>query len=618
MLYPAGPIAWSFLLRLEPTAGRQLLQLSARLHAEVDRNPSLTTRELVCNLAFASWLTIAIVAVLCLVLGARSVALTIVRLRWLDRAAADADADEELETVSPSPTPSTLGIASPASDTANMRAPWLAATGRSRTDESAEAARALLSKVAGGPKRAQLHRMQSRSRLSRRDIADRAGAAAARDLEGGCGDAEACGLGTALSDAVGSPVDGTGAAALAGARHVAPQPPPAPQPSPASPAFGLVSPFAALAFTLRARADAPPVAPALPATSPPGAAAVPHAHVADGAAERARTQRSSAMLAPRAALPAAARDASAAEWRHLGFLSRLFTLLSAHTLVLVFGSGCLLAAATLHLRAQLRIDPSIDLIDRGWPSLATALGIASLWLSLTRYFEWVPALYTFTHTLRRAARNSLTLMAAVLPVFFAYALAGTVLFSDSTGNFSGFSTSCVTLWAMCVGDEVNENFRQVYAARPIIGRLYIYSFTAFFYLICANIFVFLIEAAHYAALRDILAASGSPWAQRLLNRSGLRDAFADDGGAATLLSTTVPHGELEHHRMLDHPSCGGALRGVDDFRAPPRADNAADAIARVERVVLSQQRMLLELLQAQRAPAAPAEPAGRGACLTRT
>lgn len=99
----------------------------------------------------------------------------------------------------------------------------------------------------------------------------------------------------------------------------------------------------------------------------------------------------------------------------------------------------------------------------------------------------------------------------------------------------------------------------------------------------------MIEAAHYAALRDILAASGSPWAHRLLTRAGM-DGAADDAP----ISSTAPHGELEHHRLAEQ---AGSLA---DFRAPPRSENAAEAIARIELVVLAQQRMLVELLQAQR------------------
>ncbi|KAJ1617762.1 hypothetical protein T492DRAFT_477949 [Pavlovales sp. CCMP2436] len=186
-------------------------------------------------------------------------------------------------------------------------------------------------------------------------------------------------------------------------------------------------------------------------------------------------------------------------------------------------------------------------------------------------------------------------MTAVLPIFLAYALAGTVLFSDATGNFSGFSTSCVTLWAMCLGDEVNEDFRQVYAARPVVGRLYTYSFTAIFYFTCANIFVFLIEAAHYAALRDILAASGSPWASRLLNRAGGQGDDAGDG-----LASTVPHAELTHHRMIQQFLARPAGPALDDFRPPQPAESVTEALARVEMIVLCQQRMLIELLQAQR------------------
>jgi hypothetical protein len=149
-----------------------------------------------------------------------------------------------------------------------------------------------------------------------------------------------------------------------------------------------------------------------------------------------------------------------------------------------------------------------------------------------------------------------------------------------------------------------ENFRQVYAARPIVGRVYTYSFTAIFYFTCANIFVFLIEAAHYAALRDIFSASGSSWAQRLLNRRGGKEDEAR--GAEGGFGTTAPHAELPHHRLFQQTISAGtggrsaAARGLaDDFAPPLPATSSVETLARMEAMILRQQRMLDELLQAQ-------------------
>lgn len=387
MLYPPGPIAWSFRLTLTPSPGRQLLELRTRLRVEVVGQATLGWREKVLHLAFGSWALIALLSVTCIVLVARSVLLTVSRLRLLIEAAAQPaahEADEERGgSLASSPTaPFASPLCSPLSPPASM----LATAGRARTSidmsSDADAARALLSKVTAQP----LQRMYSRSRSCARI------------------DPRECELSVAAPDGAGS----TGSLVASTTALRSPLAPPC----------------------ARGAAPAPILASQLPASS--------SYHLADAVANAS-----------------VAHAEAGAAWRSRSWLQRLFTLLSVHTLLLGGGACCLLAASVWHLRGQLRWTDEIDIVHIGWPSNASAIGIGCVWVSLTRYFEWAPALYTFTHTLRRAAKNSVLLMAAVAPVFLAYALAGTILFSDSMGNFSGFSTSCVTLWAMCLGDEVN-------------------------------------------------------------------------------------------------------------------------------------------------------------------
>jgi hypothetical protein len=503
LLYPPGPLAWSYRLALVPSSGRQLLELRTELRVELVVREDAARRGLGAWLrtpAFAAWLAIGLLALALLCLALRSIALAVQRLRLLDEAVVAVQARKRAAGTHPA------RAAALAASPASAASPRLAA---------------LLPRVACSP----LQRMSSATMRT--------------------------------------------AATAAGGSHAQPWPlPPSPLPPPT---------LIAVAFG-RAAAEAAAAAAEAEAAAAEAAAL---AGFGSGSADDGDDGGAGA--------PGGDEALAAAKWASRVWCSRLFRLLSVHHVLLALGSAALAAAAAERLRAQLHAVASLAIAERGWHSAAVAVGLGACWVAITRYYEWAPQLYLFTHTLRRAARSTATLMTAVAPVFVAYAASGTALFSDATAAFAGFSTSCVTLWAMCAGDEVNETFRQVYAARPFVGRLYAYSFTAVFYFTCANIFVFLIEAAHHAALRDIYDASGHEAIRRLLDRDD--DSGAEGSGAAP--APPPAHATAGGYRPPTPTSIAQPTTGRDGADGAQPLATPSDRLERIE-------GLLAELLRAQR------------------
>jgi len=127
-------------------------------------------------------------------------------------------------------------------------------------------------------------------------------------------------------------------------------------------------------------------------------------------------------------------------------------------------------------------------------SVANVMGACGLflqWASSTRFIEDRQHFQVMVATLEAAAGNALRLLATSAPLFVGFTLAGTLLFSEYTQNFSSFGTSAVTLYAVTFGDEVNETFRQIYPTYPILSRVYLFSFSFVFYFIVVNLFIFM-------------------------------------------------------------------------------------------------------------------------------
>ena len=287
-------------------------------------------------------------------------------------------------------------------------------------------------------------------------------------------------------------------------------------------------------------------------------------------------------------------------WIKKPFHIRLASLLSFFVCVDVIGNLCLLGYAWMTIVGVWEADVTVfnpRSADRG----LSAFGSLCVWFGLIRYFGHSRRLQLVTTTLTTVASPIAWTLVSVLPIFIGYALAGIQLFGDYAPGFASFSIACSTLWALMAGDEVNNTFRQVSPFYPAIGRLYVYTFMAIFYLAIANIFIVLIESAYMISLSTHYKTRGEGTSKTRWSELGVEFArYARklvqlyEGAAAVANGPPSRPGSAASERPSATGDGGGRSSPI-----PTEEEALGRRLASLEESMKRQGEMLQRLLAAQ-------------------
>ncbi|KAF0700191.1 Aste57867_9275 [Aphanomyces stellatus] len=128
-----------------------------------------------------------------------------------------------------------------------------------------------------------------------------------------------------------------------------------------------------------------------------------------------------------------------------------------------------------------------------------AIGPLFLWATFLGYLEHNPRFYSLVLTLRASISKVVGFLAGVSPVFFGYALFGSIVFGTRVDKFGGVQQSCVTLFALLNGDVILETFGALKRDFPILGACYLYTFVALFIYVVLNLFIAIVEESFFAS-----------------------------------------------------------------------------------------------------------------------
>jgi hypothetical protein len=118
----------------------------------------------------------------------------------------------------------------------------------------------------------------------------------------------------------------------------------------------------------------------------------------------------------------------------------------------------------------------------------TMLLCASLFASYLRFF---PSLYIIMICSSQATWHILNFFVAVMPIFVAYALFGTVVFGPYAPQFSDFTKSCTCLFSAAFGDSLLQMFQVTSATNSLLlygaSRVFTFTFIAMFFYAVLNV-----------------------------------------------------------------------------------------------------------------------------------
>ncbi|EEY60015.1 mucolipin-like protein [Phytophthora infestans T30-4] len=163
--------------------------------------------------------------------------------------------------------------------------------------------------------------------------------------------------------------------------------------------------------------------------------------------------------------------------------------------VIVFTSLALLLASTmwslLFLEAHMPI--------RFWHRLLHATALLLLWSSLVGYLEHNQHIYSIVLTLNWGTPRVLQFLLGVSPIFFGYALFGTIYFGNKIEEFGTLSASMITLFSLMNGDIIMDTFDAMELHQfTVSGKVFLYSFISLFMYVVLNIFIAIVEEAFFA------------------------------------------------------------------------------------------------------------------------
>ncbi|ETN08431.1 hypothetical protein, variant 1 [Phytophthora nicotianae P10297] len=163
--------------------------------------------------------------------------------------------------------------------------------------------------------------------------------------------------------------------------------------------------------------------------------------------------------------------------------------------LIVFTSLLLLLASTmwslLFLEAHMPI--------RFWHRLLHATALLLLWSSLVGYLEHNQHIYSIVLTLKWGTPRVLQFLLGVFPIFFGYALFGTIYFGNKIEEFGTLSASMISLFSLMNGDIIMDTFDAMELHQfTVSGKVFLYSFISLFMYVVLNIFIAIVEEAFFA------------------------------------------------------------------------------------------------------------------------
>ncbi|EQC37168.1 hypothetical protein SDRG_05394 [Saprolegnia diclina VS20] len=158
-----------------------------------------------------------------------------------------------------------------------------------------------------------------------------------------------------------------------------------------------------------------------------------------------------------------------------------------------------LAIVLVGLNSVWNISKAVAYVPVSEPHRAVqALGPLLLCATCVGYLEHNPHFYSIVLTLRWGIPKVLYFLTGVSPIFFGYAVFGSIVFGDRVDGFGGLAQSCITLFSIMNGDIILDSFDALKLDFPILGAAYLYSFIALFIYIVLNIFIAIVEESYFA------------------------------------------------------------------------------------------------------------------------
>lgn len=134
-----------------------------------------------------------------------------------------------------------------------------------------------------------------------------------------------------------------------------------------------------------------------------------------------------------------------------------------------------------------------------WHRWLHATALLLLWSSLVGYLQHNKHIFSIVLTLQWGTPRVLQFLLGVFPIFFGYALFGTIYFGNKVEEFGSLSSSMITLFSLMNGDVIMDTFDALelhlfFAS----GKVYMYSFISLFIYVVLNIFIAIVEEAFFA------------------------------------------------------------------------------------------------------------------------
>lgn len=262
-------------------------------------------------------------------------------------------------------------------------------------------------------------------------------------------------------------------------------------------------------------------------------------------------------------------EAPVSSWDDLSFSDKL-RLVNWWFAIATAANACLIIACTMNLVLTASHDATSELHN-----LILGVGIFLMYLSLLRYLGHNRNYYALVLTLRRSVPRVGRFLVGVTPVFMAYALFATVVFSDLP-RFGDLQQSVVTLFAVLNGDVIRETFMALIPENPVVGQLFLYSFICLFIYVVLNVLIAILEEAFfYTAQRSMELLQEKENIARTLRREGVLDGVEND----PVLPPPSSRASRPSHSGLEMPD----VELVDDTDATAESLAAARQRRRKER-----------------------------------
>lgn len=183
------------------------------------------------------------------------------------------------------------------------------------------------------------------------------------------------------------------------------------------------------------------------------------------------------------------------KWHHLPVSVRLefYSLWSIYSII---GALFVVVANIMAFVPNKRV-PSSDL-----ERLLFGIGILMSVSNMTKYLDFLPNFYTLIITLKYSMGKMARYLISVIPIFMAFTLAGTIMFSPHSANFKNYLDTIITLYALLNGDDMHGIFLDLKMAYPLgsfVPNVFLLIFSSLFTFAILNVFIFIIEDSFHLA-----------------------------------------------------------------------------------------------------------------------